>query len=252
MANQPGLWKKRVLVPFWILRICIMLFLIGIYAYALHAVDGIREFAKPAIASVFNYFSFDGILIEPRSIVVFMLFIIICLLIDVLAIVLFMRDALKPGTFLTMNSFQTGFFGGVLIMDLIAVMRGTSAAGIGFSIFVLSVAASSQVYMVLTYSSLTFVSLLIYSAIGYHRAKKQAQRGNYTAAHNPAVYNPAVPTVYAPQYQGIPPYQQNTAYYPQTAASFELNNSHYLPPYQAQGTTTDYYNQQPLKPAHMV
>lgn len=50
MANQPGLWKKRVLVPFWIVRICIMLFLIGIYAYALRAVDGLGEFAKPAIA----------------------------------------------------------------------------------------------------------------------------------------------------------------------------------------------------------
>lgn len=72
-----------------------------------------------------------------RSVVVFMLFIVICLLIDILAIVLFMRDALKPATFLTMNCFQTGFFGGVLIMDLVAVMRGTSAAGIGFSVFVL-------------------------------------------------------------------------------------------------------------------
>lgn len=68
-----------------------------------------------------------------------MLFIVICLLIDILAIVLFMRDALKPATFLTMNCFQTGFFGGVLIMDLVAVMRGTSAAGIGFSVFVLYV-----------------------------------------------------------------------------------------------------------------
>jgi hypothetical protein len=72
-----------------------------------------------------------------RSIVVFILFISICLLIDILAIVLFLRDALKPGTFLTMNCFQTGFWGGVLIMDLVAIMRGSNAAGIGFSIFVL-------------------------------------------------------------------------------------------------------------------
>lgn len=72
-----------------------------------------------------------------------MLFIVVCLLIDILAIVLFLRDALKPGSFLTMNCFQTGFFGGVLIMDLVAVMRGTSAAGIGFSIFVLWAPATS-------------------------------------------------------------------------------------------------------------
>lgn len=72
-----------------------------------------------------------------RSLIVFMLFIVICLLIDILAIVLFMRDALKPGTFLTMNCFQTGFFGGILIMDVIAVAKGTSAAGIGSSVFIL-------------------------------------------------------------------------------------------------------------------
>ncbi|KAF9700840.1 hypothetical protein EKO04_001264 [Ascochyta lentis] len=215
MANQPGLWKKRVLVPFWFLRICIMLFLIGIYAYALRTVNGIGEFAKPAIASI----------------ILFIIFIVICLLIDVLAIVLYMRDALKPSTFLTMNCFQTGFFGGVLIMDLVAVMRGTSAAGMGFSIFVF----------------LTFVGLLIYSAVGYHRAKKQSQRGNYAAAHNPAL-----PTAYAPSYQNAPPYQQHTAYYPQTTAPVELQSNHYLPPYQAHGATADYYNQQPMKPAHMV
>lgn len=137
MANQPGLWKKRVLVPFWIVRICIMVFLIGVYAYALRAVDGIGEFAKPAIASVNVDPFFTHVLTEYRSVVVFMLFICICLLIDVLAIVLFLRDALRPGTFLSMNCFQTGFFGGVLIMDLVAVIRGTSAAGIGFSIFIL-------------------------------------------------------------------------------------------------------------------
>ncbi|KAJ4336790.1 hypothetical protein N0V87_005183 [Didymella glomerata] len=219
MANQAGLWKKRVLVPFWIVRICIMLFLIGIYAYALRVVDKVGDVAKPAIASV----------------VVFMLFITICLLIDILAIVLFMRDALKPATFLTMNCFQTGFFGGVLIMDLVAIMRGTSAAGIGFSVFVF----------------LSFLSLLVYSAVGYHRAKKQAQRGHYAAAHNPAMYNPAVPTAYPPQYQVPSPYQQ-TAYHGQTGAPVELQHNQYLPPYQAHDATTDYYNQQPLKPAHMV
>jgi hypothetical protein len=50
MANQTGLWKKRVLVPFWIVRICIMLFLIAIYAYALSAIEGLGEIAKPTIA----------------------------------------------------------------------------------------------------------------------------------------------------------------------------------------------------------
>jgi hypothetical protein len=84
-----------------------------------------------------NALHVEGILTDLSTVVVFMLFIIIVLLIDVLAIVLFLRDALKPGTFLTMNCFQTGFWGGVLIMDLVAIGKGGSAVGIGFSIFVL-------------------------------------------------------------------------------------------------------------------
>lgn len=82
-------------------------------------------------------FDVETILTRFRSVVVFMLFIVIVLLIDVLAIVLFLRDALKPGTFLTMNCFQTGFWGGVLILDLVAIGKGASAVGIGFAVFVL-------------------------------------------------------------------------------------------------------------------
>jgi hypothetical protein len=216
MANQPGLWKKRVLVPFWIVRICIMVFVIAAYAWALRHVEDIADFTKPAIGSV----------------VVFMLFIAACLLIDILAIVLFLRDALKPGTFLTMNCAQTGFWGGVLIMDLVAIMRGSSAAGIGFSVFVF----------------LSFVGLLVYAAVGYHKEKKQAQRGHYAAAHNPVA--PA-PTAYAPPYQNASPYQQDTAYYSQTNISAGLH-SQYLPPYQTQGPSTEDFHTQPTKPAHIV
>ena len=43
-----------MLVPFWIVRICIMVFLIGIYAVALRAVDGLGELDKPDIAYVLN------------------------------------------------------------------------------------------------------------------------------------------------------------------------------------------------------
>ncbi|KAG9198889.1 hypothetical protein G6514_009265 [Epicoccum nigrum] len=176
--------------------------------------------AKPGIAKV----------------IVFILFLAICLLIDILAIVLFIRDALKPGTFLTMNCFQTGFFGGVCIMQIVGVTQGRNEASLGFAIFIL----------------FTFVSLLMYSAYGYRRAKQQGQRGHYVAAHNPAVYHPAVPTEYAPPYQSAPPYQQNTAYYPQTATLLGGQHDQQLPPYQADGGMTTQHMQQQPKPAHMA
>jgi hypothetical protein len=70
-------------------------------------------------------------------------FIIIVVLIDALAIFLFLRDALKPGIFLIMNCFQTGFWAAVLIMDIVALARvGGGAAGVGFDVFILYVQCS--------------------------------------------------------------------------------------------------------------
>ncbi|KAH7396529.1 hypothetical protein DE146DRAFT_614300 [Phaeosphaeria sp. MPI-PUGE-AT-0046c] len=214
-SKQPVLWKKRILVPFWVVRICLMLFIIVTYSWTLRHLKELKDVTQPAVATV----------------VIFMLFIVIVLLIDILAIVLFLRDGLKPGTFLTMNCFQTGFWAGVLILDLVSIARGASAVGIGFSVFIF----------------VTFVGLLIYSAVGYSRAKKAAQRGQYAPAHNPAA---PVPFGQAPVYDTAAPYQQNTAYHSQTNGPVELQN-HYLPPYQG-GAATDYYTQQPVKPAHMV
>jgi hypothetical protein len=114
-----------------------MVFLIASYGYGLRTVDGYHLFSKPDMAQVITVLWCGYILTACRKIIVFMLLIAICLLIDILAMVLFMRDALKPGTFLTMNCFQTGFFGGICIMEIVAVSRGRSEAGLGFSIFVL-------------------------------------------------------------------------------------------------------------------
>ncbi|KAF1845498.1 uncharacterized protein K460DRAFT_109996 [Cucurbitaria berberidis CBS 394.84] len=218
MAQQPVLWQKRVLVPFWTVRIFIMIIIIATYAWVLQSVNNIKDVAKPAIASV----------------VVFMLFIIIVLLMDILAIVLFLRDALKPGNFLIMNCIQTGFWAVVLIINFVAIGRGKSSVGIGFSIFIF----------------LTFVGLLIYSIIGYTRAKKAAQLGQYAPAHNPAAPAPATyPAPYPTQYQNANPYQQTTAY-SHTPEPVELQAGH-LPPYQA-GAAGDYYSQQPQKPANVM
>lgn len=90
------------------------------------------------------------------------------------------------------------------------------------------------------------MGLLIYSAVGYSRAKKAAQRGQYAPAHNPAAPAPFG----EPQYQNAPPYHQSTEYQSQSHGPVELQ-SQYLPPYQG-GAATDYYHQQPVKTAHIV
>ncbi|KAF2465576.1 uncharacterized protein BDR25DRAFT_270225 [Lindgomyces ingoldianus] len=215
MAGQPVIWKKRILIPFWIIRIVLMLFIIVVYGLALKVLADDPDKSAPAIGIV----------------VVFMLLIIAVLLMDILAILLFMRDALNPKTFLIMNVVQTTFWAAVLLLDVVAIARGASAVGIGFTVFVL----------------FTFVALLIYASIGYHRQRKMAQRGNYAPAHNPAAPAPAAAPAYnAPPYGNAPPYQQNTAYYSQTGHPVELH-SHTQP----QGAASDYYAH-PVKPAQMV
>ncbi|EUC41512.1 hypothetical protein COCMIDRAFT_8785 [Bipolaris oryzae ATCC 44560] len=217
MEQGQGLWKKRILVPFWIVRICLMIFIIAIFAYTLRTLKDLKDFTEPG----------------PGTVVLFILFMVIVLLIDVLAILLFLRDKLKPGTFLTMNCFQTGFWAGVLIVDFVAIGHGASPVGIGFSIFVF----------------LTFLGLLIYSIIGHRRAKAAAQRGHYAPAHNPAL--PAT-DLHGTPYFGAPDNHQSTAYHSQTYPPPDAHDQYAAaPPYQA-GAAGDYYQQQPMKPAHIV
>ena len=48
-APQPIIWKKRILVPFWILRICIMILIIAAYAYTLRTLNNIEDVVQPAV-----------------------------------------------------------------------------------------------------------------------------------------------------------------------------------------------------------
>jgi hypothetical protein len=174
-----------------------------------------------------------------------MTFSIIVLLLDIVAIVLFVRDALKPGTFLIINSFQTGFWAGVLIVEFVAIGRGASNTGLWLSIFVLYVHCAAESSLELTCCSLTFLGLLIYAIIGHRRAKAEAKRGQYAQAHNTSA-----PAPLYPQYQSTPEYQPNTAYNSHNIPPVEMHNR-YTPPAHS-GAADDYYQQQPIKPAQMV
>ncbi|KAF2110680.1 hypothetical protein BDV96DRAFT_500843 [Lophiotrema nucula] len=189
MAGAPVIWKKRILIPFWVVRILCMLFIIAIYAVALKVIADDPNRTTPAIGVV----------------VVFMLLIIAVLLMDVLAILMFLRDKLNPKSFLIMNVIQTAFWFVVLILDIAAIARGASAAGIAFTIFVL----------------LSFLALLIYASVNFHRQRKAARLGHYAPAHNPhqppAFQQQHGTAVYGggetpwPQ-NGVPQYHQHTEY----------------------------------------
>jgi hypothetical protein len=120
--NKPVIWKKRYLIPSWTVRILIMLFFIAVYIFAIKELANDNNVNKRAIGGV----------------VFFLILMFIVLLLDVLSIILFLRDALKTNTFLYINSFQTGFWIGVFILQIVYVANGQiSGIGLAFSAAVL-------------------------------------------------------------------------------------------------------------------
>ncbi|KAF2735318.1 hypothetical protein EJ04DRAFT_491901 [Polyplosphaeria fusca] len=227
MAQPNIIWKKRILIPFWVIRILCMLFIIAVYALALKVISDDPDIDAPAIGVV----------------VLFMLLIIAVLLMDVLSIILFLRDSLNVKTFLIINVLQTTFWFVVLILDLVAIARGGNAAGIAFTVFVL----------------LTFVALLIYGSVQFRRQRKQNKLGQYAPTHNPAA--PAGPHGQPLMYGNMPapqppayqrptsPYHQDTSY---NSPAHEMHTP-YPPQYQNHnhGAAAEFY-QGGVKPASMV
>ncbi|KAH7135879.1 hypothetical protein B0J11DRAFT_173827 [Dendryphion nanum] len=212
MAGQPNAgpnWKKRILIPFWVVRIIIMVFSLGTFIWAAVAISKNSldlGYSKPAIGVV----------------VITILLIVIVLLIDILAILMFVKNKLKPGTFVILNSVGTAFWGVILILEIAAVgtSNGSNGASIGLAVFIF----------------LSFLGLLIYAAVMYHRERKSRKLGHYAPAHNPAS-----------PYTNSPYQQQTTAYTPASSDHHDLPE-HYTKP---SGGGAD-YNLQPVRPAQVV
>lgn len=49
MASKPTVWKKRILIPFWVVRILLMLFIIIIYAIALNVIRKDPDLTLPNV-----------------------------------------------------------------------------------------------------------------------------------------------------------------------------------------------------------
>lgn len=50
--KQPILWKKRILIPFWIIRIILMLFVMAVYAWAIRQIHDDPEVSTRSKAYV--------------------------------------------------------------------------------------------------------------------------------------------------------------------------------------------------------
>ncbi|KAM7192398.1 hypothetical protein V8F20_008858 [Naviculisporaceae sp. PSN 640] len=218
---------KRVLIPFWVIRIIIMLAELAIYGLFIGAVGaysreldevGVDRKARGTVIGI---------------IAVIMVLILICLILDIVCIVKRSRRTLSPRFFLIVNVLQTTLWLVFFILSAVGAQSGLSI-GIGVVIlYVLFFFITSQPFHPRTNADLStprlsFLGLLIYASVVFHQFRTgKLGGGKYEPAFNPAgtggianqTPQPYAPTTpYGQADYGVPMPQQ-TVYGQQTAQS---------------------------------
>ncbi|WYZ40960.1 hypothetical protein EsH8_IV_001301 [Colletotrichum jinshuiense] len=160
---------KRVLIPFWIVRVAIMLLEIIIYAFAIAVFSRNQE----ELNDIGGIERTAGMVIGVSAVIVAI--ITCCLILDIVCIVKRSRRTLSPLFFLISNVLQSLVW---TVLFILAIIGGSSAFGFIIAIVV--------------YAS--FFGLLIYASVIYHRFRKGTLRGNYAPANNPAAYTGGYPS----------------------------------------------------------
>ncbi|KAK2013630.1 hypothetical protein LZ32DRAFT_604412 [Colletotrichum eremochloae] len=184
---------KRVLIPFWVIRIAIMVLEIVIYAAIIAFASANKETLNDAGLSDATTPTFIAIL------VVILVIIASCLILDIVCIVKRSRRTLSPRFFLISNTIQTTVW---LVLFILILMNVSSP--IAFIIAVVIFAS--------------FLGLLIYSSIIYHRFRKGTLRGNYAPANQSSAYNQPL------SYTGGHAANEPTKPYDANAPRYEMDN----------------------------
>ncbi|KAK1962043.1 hypothetical protein LY78DRAFT_740567 [Colletotrichum sublineola] len=186
---------KRVLIPFWVIRIAIMVLEIVVYAAVIAFASADKETLNDAGLSDATTPTVIAIL------VVILVIIASCLILDIVCIVKRSRRTLSPRFFLISNTIQTTVWLVLFILTLMGI-----SSPIAFIIAVVIFAS--------------FLGLLIYSSIIYHRFRKGTLRGNYAPANQSSAYNQ--PLSYTAGHTANEP----TKPYDANAPRYEMDNRH--------------------------
>jgi hypothetical protein len=114
---------KRVLIPFWVVRILVMIVEIGAYGLVLGAAASYKDELDDAL---FNAGYDDSGRTTTTIIAVaatIMVLILVCLILDIVCIVKRSRRNLSPKFFLIVNVVQTLFWTVMFILSMLGVER---------------------------------------------------------------------------------------------------------------------------------
>lgn len=124
---------KRVLIPFWVIRIIIMLIYAAVYVAALAAIGAFSDEINDALEDEGLKRSSFGAVIAVM--VVILVIVLLCLILDILCIIKRSRRTLTPRFFLITNVIQTVVW--VVLMGLSLAGAAGSAANIIIPIIIL-------------------------------------------------------------------------------------------------------------------
>jgi hypothetical protein len=137
MASQHAVgdspFLKRVLVPFWVIRIIIMAIYAAVYIAALAAIGAFSDEINDALEDEGYSRSTMGTVIGV--VVVVLVIVLLCLILDILCIIKRSRRSLSPRFFLITNVIQTTVW--VVLMGLSLASAPAYAANIIIPIIIL-------------------------------------------------------------------------------------------------------------------
>ncbi|KAK3938833.1 hypothetical protein QBC46DRAFT_291617 [Diplogelasinospora grovesii] len=184
---------KRVLIPFWVIRILTMLLNIAIYALAIAVIGAYRGDVEDNLQRTYssNLKSVGAVL---AVLCIIMVIILACLILDIVCIVKRSRRTLGPKFFLVVNVIQTTIWTVLFILSAIGAQTGLGLI-VGIIIY------------------LSFIGLLIYAAVVYHQFRKGLLKGgNYVAVTVPVNNEQQIPMYGNTAYTGVYPQYPNAAY----------------------------------------
>ncbi len=118
---------KRVLIPFWIIRIIIMIVLIGLYAVMIAGLGVFKDDLHRLAAQYNTTLSYKAVLATSCVIMGIVFF---CLILDIVCIVKRARRTLSPPFFLGVNITQSLFYTTNFVLTMIGAHNGALSIGI--------------------------------------------------------------------------------------------------------------------------
>lgn len=145
MTKSPLAWEKRILLPLWTLRTCLLLTILTGFSAALRLSEQeTGGVIRHPYVLPFPFFSstlsrcIEQNLTSSSTAAAFLTCLVLIALLDIAQVILWARNALRARYFVVLAVPQAVFWFVVLVMDGVGVARGEQAgSGVGLVVVVL-------------------------------------------------------------------------------------------------------------------